>query len=90
MWARFRRPRKPQTPLEKWHAEYVEWLDDLQQTFEAFPDHTALEGQAIPEAEGRVLDDIANLYAEDACAVLEQMVLRGESLRRLLARRRDG
>lgn len=75
----------PKTPLERWQRDYAAWLDELQEVFGRFPDHGALEGETFGEAEGRLLEDITGLYAEQACEVVEQMVLRGEMLRRRLA-----
>jgi hypothetical protein len=80
-------PTAPKTPLEKWHRDYDGWLNDLQEVFGKFPDHSVLEGQTFGEAEGRILDEISDLYAEEACRVVEMMVLKGESLRRRLEKR---
>ena len=72
-------------PLERWHADYTAWLGELQRVFAAFPDHEVLEGVPVSEAEGLLLDEISDLYADDACRVVEGLVLKGESLRRRLS-----
>lgn len=76
---------EPKTPLERWQRDYAAWLVELQEVFGRFPDHGVLEGEKFGEADGRLLDDITNLYADQACEVVEQMVLRGEMLRRRVA-----
>lgn len=74
-------------PLERWYKDFDKWLGDVEAVYAKFPDHTPLEGVQMTDAEGELMDAIANLYAEDACAVLEQLVLKSESLRRQLKRR---
>lgn len=75
----------PDSALGRWYADYARWLEEAQEMFGRFPDQGALEGETFGEAEGRLLEDITTLYAEQACEVVEQMVLRGEMLRRRLA-----
>lgn len=73
--------RKNKTPLERWLDSYESWLDDFQTVMRNFPDHTVLEGVLLSESEGRVLDQISDLYGEEAREVLEKMVLKAALLR---------
>lgn len=74
--------RKPQNPLDKWLDSYEAWLTDLQKVLADFPDHTPLEGARLSEVQGRLLDQISDLYGDDVREALEKLVLRGAQLRK--------
>ena len=81
-------PPKHGDALDAWHAQYDEWVHRMEDVFEAFPDHSALDGYQLKPQEMNCLHEITNAYLNEGREMLEILVLRNESLRRHIARRR--
>lgn len=79
-WPFKKKPKKE--PLEQWLDDYDNWLETIQVVFQKFPDHSGLEGVRLSHEEGVVLDEITQLYGDEACHVVERMVLKSAQLRR--------
>ncbi len=81
-------PSPPKDALERWQSDYDAWLIRMEEVFEQFPDHAALDGFALTQSEMDCLHSITTAYLQDGREMLEILVLRNESLRRLIAARR--
>jgi len=84
-WPFKKKAVEPVPATVAWLAKYDAWLDELQVVLGAFPDHSALEGVVLDERTGHLLDDITDLYTEDARELVERLVLKSEALRRALS-----
>lgn len=87
MWPFKKKADSSTLPEQIWMREYEAWLTQFQGLVAKFPDHERLEGRQLDGSSLRLLDQITDLYTEDLRVLLEQLVLKGEMLRRSLTRK---
>ena len=87
MWPFKKKADISKLPEQVWIQEYEAWLAQFQGLVTKFPDHEGLEDRQLDASSLRLLDQITDLYTEDLRVLLEQLVLKGEMLRRSLSRK---
>jgi hypothetical protein len=84
VWA-YTRPKRleqrKEQVLSDWTSAYDAWLTEFQIVMGKFPDQASMEGMQYGEVEAKIINEINDLYVDEAYHLTTRLVLKGASLR---------